>query len=241
MENEFTVGQVFSKSFDVFGKNFPFMLIIGFLGALPSILQLGLDGQMFLLLFSVFLSLVMSFLIQGAVVFGVFQHLTGRKMDMGESFNVALRRFLPLLGVSLFVGFLTSIGYLFLIIPGIIISLMFWVVVPVTIVEKGSLGFVLQRSKDLTMTYRGRIFLVVIVLFFINAAAMGIQQGISYALISMGLVPGSGAMILASVPGLVLTAGLTGALSSVVVTVGYYLLREEVEGVAVEDLASVFE
>ena len=133
------------------------------------------------------------------------------------------------------------VGYLLLVIPGVIIALMMWVAVPVVIVERGGVGHALQRSKDLTTGFRLRIFMLNLVLGVIMILAVGVQFGMTAMLTGMGLVPGTLTMALVNFPISVILLGSILALSSVVVTVGYYTLRHEVEGVAPQDLAAVFE
>ena len=241
MENAFTIGQVFSKSFDIFTRNIVFMLIVAFLVSIPDALM-RVSPQSGVWIFSSFLAVfVVAFLAQGIVVFGVFQHLTGQQAVFSQSFNVALARFFPLLLVSLAASFLAGIGFMLLIIPGILVTLALWVAVPVTIVEKGGVGFALSRSNTLTQGYRGRIFVVLFLLGILNWALMGIEFFITSSI--MPTSPGAGGLsaMLISLPLSTILSGMATALNSVVVTVGYYTLRHEVEGVAVEDLASVFE
>lgn len=241
MENEFTIGQVFSKSFDIFSKNIVFMLIVAFLVSVPDALMQASPQSGVWIVASFLAIFVMAFLAQGIVVFGVFQHLTGQQAVFSQSLNVALARFFPLLLVSIAGSFLAGIGFMLLIIPGIIVMLALWVAVPVTIVEKGGVGFALSRSNTLTQGYRGRIFAVVFLLGILNWVLMGLEFFITSSLMPTG--PGAGGLsaVLISLPLSTILSGMATALNSVVVTVGYYTLRHEVEGVAVEDLASVFE
>lgn len=241
MENEFTIGQIFSKSFDIFAKNFVFMLLVALLVSIPNAVIAAAPDSPFIIIISFLFLLVMGFVAQGIVVFGVFQHLTGRAVVFAESLNVALGRLFPLLLVAFAVGIMTMVGYMLLVIPGIIISLILWVAIPVTIVEKGGVGYALQRSKDLTTGYRGRIFVVVFLLGLLSGGLSLIQTAITAGMMSTG--PGSGGLstALVSLPLQTVFTGLASALNSVVVTVGYYTLRHEVEGVAAEDLAAVFE
>lgn len=242
MINEFTIGQVFSKSFEVFGKNIVFMLIVALLVSIPtSLISMGSESALFVM-FSGLGILIMSFLAQGIVTYGVFQHLTGRTVSFSDSLGIALRRFFPILILTLIVTFLTGLGYLLLIIPGVILYLMFWVVVPVTVVEKGSLGHALKRSRELTSGYRGRIFFLMFLLGLLTGLFSFVGGLLGVAILSGGPEAGSGAAsLLIQIPLNMIFSGLASALSSVVVTVGYYTLRHEVEGVAPEDLASVFE
>nr|MEE4267966.1 hypothetical protein [Candidatus Krumholzibacteria bacterium] len=241
MENEFTIGQVFSKSFDIFTRNIVFMLIVSFLVSVPDALMKASPQSGVWIFFSFLAVFVMAFLAQGIVVFGVFQHLTGQQAVFSQSLNVALARFFPLLLVSIASSFLAGIGFMLLVIPGVIVMLALWVAVPVTIVEKGGVGFALSRSNTLTQGYRGRIFAVVFLLGILNWVLMGLEFFITSSLMPTGPSAGGLSAILISLPLSTILSGMATALNSVVVTVGYYTLRHEVEGVAVEDLASVFE
>ncbi len=241
MENGFSAGQVLSKSFDILSKNFPFMLVIGFFASLPTLFTESQPENPTVVFLAMPFSLFATFLLQGVVTFGVYQHLTGQKMALGASWNVALRRLGYLFLVSLATLFLTGLGFLFLVIPGIIISLMLWVAIPVTMVEKGGVGHALSRSRALTTGYRLQIFGITIVSGIISGIASGVNFGIAAAIGTMGVVPGTVSAALISLPVMVVTTGLAAALASVIVTVGYYSLRQEVDGVATEDLASVFE
>ncbi len=238
MESEFTVGKVFSQSVDVFKSNFWAMLVIGALASLPQTVEFLQPENSPIVLLSKFVSAILSFLLQGAVVYGVFQHLTGSRFSLGASFNVGLKRLGHIFILSIVVGFLTGVGMLLLIIPGIIIHLILWVSVPVNVVEKTSIGDSLQRSKDLTEGRRMRILgLAVVMMIFIFLAMI-------VFFVFMELL---GEEALSSVSGLilypvgVLTIGLATAFQTVVVTTGYYALRRDKEGIGMEDLASVFD
>ena len=242
MENEFTIGQIFSRSFDTFSRNFPFMLAMAFLAVLPLTLVQLFPGQTAVVLAG-YAGYWLNFLIlQGVITYGVYQGMTGSRPSLSESLAVALRRLVPMVLVSLAVLLLSAIGMVFLIVPGIIIQMMLWVAVPVTIVEKGGVGHALQRSKDLTVGYRGRIFALTLLLGVIGALAGGVGGFVNSMLISThSLTYGSVRYVLAYLPIQVIFQGLISALNAVVVTVGYYSLRQEVEGVAIGDLAEVFD
>jgi hypothetical protein len=241
MENEFSTGPIFSKSFDIFGQNFSFMLILGAIATIPTLLTQLDPENPYIGLIVMPVTFLVTYLIQGVVVYGVFQHLTGQKINLGDSFNVALRRLGYLILVAVTTSFLTGLGFMLLFVPGIIISLMLWVAIPVTIVEKGGVGHALQRSRELTTGYRLQIFGIAFLAGLIALLAAGIQYGLIAAGGAAGMVPGTLTAILVSLPIIVLTTGLVASLNSVIVTVSYYYLRQDVEGVATEDLASVFE
>ncbi len=241
MEKTFTVGNIFSRSFDVFGKNFAYMLIIALLATLPTVLSELNAGNPSVQLLITPLAYLVGFMLEGVVAFGVFQHLTGQRMALGPSFAVALRRLGFLVLVSVITLLLIGFGMILLIVPGVIVSLVLWVAVPVTVVERGSVDHALRRSAELTKGNRGTIFGISFLMGLLTMVSAGIQFVTGRMTLSMGLIPGSLAAALAHWPVFILTTGLVAALSSVVVTVGYYALRSEVDGVATEDLAAVFE
>ncbi len=216
------------------------MLAIGALAVLPeSLKELAPDNILFISL-STLLSYILAFLLQGVVVFAVYQHLTGSKVSLSDSFAVALGRLGYLILVSIVVGFLTGLGTLFLVVPGVIIYLALWVAIPVNLVERVSVGQSLQRSQDLTKGCRMRIFGLLLIMGIFLILAIIVFYGFQQLLLQGGVVPGF-TYTLISFPVAVLTSGLATALQSVVVTAGYYSLRRDKDGIGMEDLASVFE
>lgn len=240
MNSEFTVGKVFSQSMDVFKTNFVAMLLIGVLAVLPESMKSMAPENLLVNYSGSLLSFFLTFLLQGMVVFAVYQHLTGASVSLGDSFAVAMGRLGYLILVSIVASLLAGLGFLFLIIPGVIIYLALWVAVPVTMVERGSLGHALQRSQDLTRGRRMRILGLLIIVGILFLLAILVHLGFQELLLSGGVAPGFMSALIAF-PVAVLTSGLVTALQSVVVTSGYYALRCEKEGIGMEDLASVFE
>ena len=53
------------------------------------------------------------------------------------------------------------LGFVALIVPGIILILVYWVVVPVAAVERGGVVYALKRSHELTKGHKGRILAIV--------------------------------------------------------------------------------
>ncbi|PID81083.1 hypothetical protein CSB20_04180 [bacterium DOLZORAL124_64_63] len=241
MDNEFTIGQIFDKSFQIFTSNIVFMLLASLLISLPSTILNMLSGNVYIVLSSVLVTVFIVFLAQALVVYGVFQHLTGRKMVFSQSLKVALRQIVPVLVVAFVVISLTMLGFLMLVIPGAIVHTMLWVAVPVIIVEKGGLGHALRRSMTLTQGYRWRIFFLMFILGVLNSLMQWIEQMAMAGIFLSGMEQNLTQVFLVSLPLSVLLSGMVGVLISVVVTVGYYTLRHEVEMVAPGDLASVFE
>ncbi len=241
MDNEFTIGQIFGKSFQIFTGNIVFMLLTSLLISLPWTIPGMFLENVYIMLASVAFRAFFLFLAQALVVYGVFQHLTGRKMMFSQSLKVALRQIIPVLVVSLAVFFFTMLGFLLLVFPAFIIYTVLWVAVPVTVVEKGGLGHALRRSITLTEGYRWRIFFLMSILGVLSFLVQWVEQMVMAGIFLSGMGQNLTQMFLVGLPLIVFLSGMFNVLVSVVVTVGYYTLRHEVEMVAPGDLASVFE
>lgn len=81
---------------------------------------------------------------------------TGR-LEVIASVLGGVRKIPAILVVCLMPGLMTLVGYVALVIPGLILSMMFYVVVPVMLVEKRGVSAI-GRSRFLTQYYRGPIF-----------------------------------------------------------------------------------
>jgi hypothetical protein len=185
---------------------------------------------------------LLDLILAGAVVYGVFQQLRGKAAPLTDCVRVGVARLLPVLGVALAVAVLVGLGSLALYIPGLLLTLMLWVAVPVAVVERQGVMGSLKRSNYLTSGEKGTIFLILLVLGSMHLAAF-LLGGLAMVGTGRGFMdvftddtePG---LARALVP-LLLVVPL-GALSAVAAAVGYHDLRIAKEGVATEDLVSVF-
>ena len=109
-----------------------------------------------------------SILLQGALIFGAVADFNGRKAPFNECMSVALRYFLPLLGLGILVGLGMILGFMLLIIPGIFIALGWSIAAPVLIVEGKGITDSISRSWELTKGYKRWILLLVIILIVIS-------------------------------------------------------------------------
>jgi hypothetical protein len=150
-----------------------------------------------------------------------------------DRFTLAWRRFLPYVGVLLLVTLATMAGFIFLIVPGIMIAIAFAVAMPVIISEpgRGVMG-ALRRSRDLTRGYRWRIFLLGLLYFVASAMVLAIsvlsEVSLHLPIAIWGLTFG----LLVSVAGNLFTA--------VGVAVLYFELRKAKDGGSASDVAAAF-
>src|SRR5262249_39821319 len=109
-------------------------------------------------LLSLILLIAFSTLGQGAIVHAAFQDVRRRPVRLAESLSVSLRRFLPVIGLACVGGILTMLALLLLIVPGFILYTMWFVGLPVCIIERLGPWRSLRRSQQLTKGHRWKLF-----------------------------------------------------------------------------------
>jgi hypothetical protein len=103
---------------------------------------------------------------QGATVMAVSNVHLDRPTSVAESFASIKGRIFYLSLIMIGVGIGISVGFILLIVPGIILALMWALTIPVAVLEDKGLRDSVSRSAELTKGSRGRIF-VIGVLFLI--------------------------------------------------------------------------
>src|ERR1051326_4547997 len=94
------------------------------------------------------MTVVLQMLSQAVVLYGAFQDMRSRPIDLGEALRVALGRLLPIIGVAICVSIGVFLGSLLLIVPGLILMTMWYVATPVCVVEqKGPLASMGRSSE----------------------------------------------------------------------------------------------
>ena len=93
---------------------------------------------------------------QAGVMYGVIRDLRGGRAGFGGLATQAFRATPHVAVVTLLAGLATAVGYLCLVVPGVVLFLMFWVALPVAVVER-RFGSALGRSYRLTTGCKWRI------------------------------------------------------------------------------------
>ncbi len=251
---DFAVGKVLSTSFGIYFQNFGPILILTVLIYLPWYLLFGINfynltvaprsetggppiGYGTIMFLSSVVSVLLSYVMTGALIYGVFQRLRNRAFNVSRCITVALQRFLPIVGVSLVAGLAAGLAALLLIIPGLVVYCTLWVAVPATVVERTGVFASLRRSAQLTKGYRFSIFGVMLVYVIVAVFGNYVLNALVGAL--LGGLGASSVWLLGAVDALISSA--IGALSAVITAVGYYELRTAQEGIGVEQLVEVFD
>jgi hypothetical protein len=255
----FGIGRVIARTFGVTGQNFIAFFLLALIARLPLLpLQLleiskaqpGLTSQQAMALAftpasiltglaGLLLALIMSFVLQAALVHGTIVSLNGRKASLADCLGTGLRVFFPVVGISFLVSWGAILGFLLFVVPGIMLIVRWVVAVPVRVAEGPGILSAMGRSAELTHGHRwaifGTMFLFVLMLFGLEllllplAAVASLSpaiQGHTLLLVNLGLST--------------LVSALGSMVGAVLVASIYYELRTIKEGIGPEQLAAVF-
>ena len=137
-----------------------------------------------LMTWSVLLGGAAEVLLAPALIYAVMKVLeTGETPGIQESYRWGINKLIKLSVCALITAVLTALGYVFCVIPGIIIMLSLSLVYPIAVLEEGSVSETLSRSSALTRGHRIEILCAWIVLGLI----MLIPAGVAVFLADAGL------------------------------------------------------
>jgi hypothetical protein len=257
------IGSVISRSFSYWGRNILAYSIIAVAIQLPVILfalfaPIQSKGQAWLYGSVVgFGPVALGLVTSSALAYGVFQQIRGQPAPIGDCLTVGFKRLFPVLGVSIVVGLVVLAGLLLFIVPGIILSCIFFVAVPVALVERAGVGEAMRRSARLTSGARAAIFGVSVVMGLITrgigwiatapfskpnppsrdligtSPELYVRQTLEYTQAALS------AMRTEAVVSSVVQAVL-GALVAIASVIVYYDLRVQKEQIDVEKMVEVF-
>lgn len=237
---DFNIGALISESLGVLNSALPRFLALAVIPVIPLFLEILIVGEPtveaagqhgFTTLFLNVAFLILTFAIQGAMIYGAFNELRGQGFTVGEALSKGLSRFLPLLGVAILSGLAISIGMLLLVIPGLWLFCVLYLAAAVCVVEQRGVTDSMSRSGELTKGYRWQILGLILII------------GIASALIAF-ILSYIGARIAGFVVGQLignLVQIYMGALGGVLVAIVYYRLRTIKEGVDIDKITHVFD
>jgi hypothetical protein len=252
------VGRVLGRGFEALKANFPgFFAVALLLAGLPAFLiqYLTLSGvrtmdPAFMLspafwggvIGGVCAAVLAGALLQGVLVRSTILYLSGRDADLGASILFGLRLLLPIIGVTICVGVLVALGFILLVVPGVMIYCALIVSIPALLEERRGVFGSISRSRELTRGSRWQVFLLLVIFWIFSAIISGILGAVTGA--TIGLSPGAG---MPTMPDPILAGAvnaIASSLSTVIIAVVlaalYVELREVKEGATPNDLAGVF-
>ncbi len=220
------VGAVIRRVFDIYVDQAPVLLpasavVFVISGILTALLITASSG---LALLALLLSLIATTLFTGMVVELVADVQDGRR---DHTPSQLLRAATPVLGQLILVGIVAGvgivIGFILIIVPGLILITIWSVAAPVVVLERPGVFASLGRSRELVRGNGWQVFAVIFVLFFL---ILIVSAGIELAADSAGTGAGLVARVVIGV--------LTGPISALAQAVLYFDLRKAHAAATVE-------
>jgi hypothetical protein len=183
-----TVGGILGEAWGLYTKFFSrffvvavvVFLVVNLVNAvLGSIVGTGSGVALLVALITTIVSLVGTFWVQGALVYAVDDVRDGRiDSSVGDLFE----RVKPYLGTLIVAGILAglgiAVGFVLLIVPGLVLLTWWCLIVPVIVLEGKQVGESFSRSRELVRGHGWTVFAIVILSVLAIAIASGLIQAI---------------------------------------------------------------
>jgi hypothetical protein len=224
------IGKVFARVFETYRAQAGVVIPAALIVYLPVSLVSGLayeNGDGLLALLGVVAGVVGSLWLQGVVI-GAVADIQDERRD--ESLGSLFAMVGPVLGRLLLAGLLAAvgigIGFLLLIVPGLVLLTLWSLVIPVIVLERSGVLASFGRSRELVRGHAWRVFAIVVLLGIAQALVSGILRS------ALDDVAGS---YLGYALGDLLANTLIGPLSAIAVAVIYFeLVRARGSGPGVD-------
>lgn len=118
----------------------------------------------------------------GIAAVAVGKAVLGKPLGFGEAVRELARHALPLLGLSVVVSLLATIGMLFFVVPGVWVFVLFALAVPALMLEKATMSHAANRSRDLVRNHWWRTFGMVV---GVVLAAYGLQVAVDWLVVQL--------------------------------------------------------
>lgn len=182
-----STGELLDRTFSLYRSHFglflgifalPHLVVLAFqcLGVViksPGNQLSDLFATLFWSMGALLLTLIVSAASQAATVIAVSQVHLDRPASVADSFSRVKGEIGGVIGMSMLIGLGVGLGFIALIVPGIILAMMWSLAVPVKILENKGATDAMARSADLTKGDRGRIF-VIWLLFVVLSIGVGL-------------------------------------------------------------------
>lgn len=189
MDRKLDVGGTLSQAFSIYGSQAGVLLPVAFAIFLAVAIVAGVLASIsWVLLPIVFaVSVIGTTLYQGMVVTLVADVQDGRRdSSVGDLVNSAAPVILPLFLAGLLAGLGIALGFVLLIVPGLILLTIWAVIAPVIVIERTGVIEAFGRSRELVRGHGWQVFGVIVCVFLIiivvrmvlGAIAVGIDDSV---------------------------------------------------------------
>jgi hypothetical protein len=250
---QFRVWRCLGRALVVLGRNFvPFYALALLITVFPVLYDLAVDAESFdptriafrftgnwvLDMVGWFAGFVLLNLLSAAIIFGTTQELRGQRAGIGQCIGRGLSLIVPTILAAFIVAIATGLGLIFLVVPGLVIFIVYWFVIPVVVMERPGVLASLARSADLTKGVRWRLFGMILISLSVG---LFIQGMVILVTVPVYFVQGNQVgPIIGGVLYFLINA-LASAYYAVVNAVAYYDIRHSKEAIEVEQIAAVFD
>ncbi len=217
MTRDLDIGQTLSRIFGIYGDQAAVLLPVAFAVFVVEAVISGVLVSIspWLLIVALLVNVVFSTLYAGMVVRLVEDVQDGRRdHSVGELLRSVTGVVVPLVLAGLLVGLAVAVGFVLLIVPGLIALTLFAVVAPAIVLERRGVVEALGRSRELVKGNGLQVFGVIVAIFLLTIVVGAIVSAI-------GDAAGTAGRIVAEI--LVSTA--TAPLGALAAAVLYFELR----------------
>jgi hypothetical protein len=223
MNRKLDIGGTLSQAFSTYGSQAGVLLPVAFgLFLIVAVINGVLAHSLVLLPLALAVSVVAGTLYQGMVVGLVSDVQDGRRDSSVENLVRSTGPvILPLIGAGILAGIGIGIGFIFLIVPGLILLTIWSVIAPVIVVERSGAIDAFGRSRALVRGNGWQVFGVIVVVFVIVIVVQTILGAIAVGIEDSALL-----RIVFNVIGETVTAPIVALVAAVI----YFRLREIEQG-----------
>ncbi len=239
------IGEILGRSTKMLGRNFILFTLLALLAISPSIIQeafgifeivkgAATEADLVSISPGIFiLELFLGYFLVAVLAYRTFMELKGQKLSWGAGFGQALERFLPLVclgiafGAIVLLPFLAiimfpglAIAALIVVIPCIYALVVFFVIVPVAMIENTPGQKIFGRSAMLTKGSRWRIFVLILIIPLLTGILRPLYKFLfAYVFVEVNAIFWSAIVVITCLQAVVT------AYSAVLIAVTYHDLR----------------
>jgi ABC-type multidrug transport system fused ATPase/permease subunit len=180
MNQKLDVSGTLSQIFSTYGAQAGVLLPVAFgLYLLVAIVNAIIVGSFLLFPLGLAVTVVAATLYQGMVV-GLVKDVQDGQRDstVGDLIDSTWPVVLPLIGAGILAGIAIGVGFLLLVVPGLILLTIWAVIAPVIVVEHSGVMESFGRSRELVRSNGWQVFGVIFVVFLIAAIVSAILGAI---------------------------------------------------------------
>src|SRR5213083_3335373 len=206
ISRELGLGEVLSRTFEVYRRDFAkYFVLFAIVGVIVQVvttlarqafvlptLPLNPTPQQFSSWFSAWVvafalligvifvvSIVFSTIAEGSAIKLASEQITKGEANFGTSIRFAVSKLLSIWALNIIVGIIVFLGFIALIVPGIILAIMFSLAFPVLLIENKGVLESMGRSRELVSHRWLKTFATFLVLGIVTIVASAIVSAIS--------------------------------------------------------------